>query len=74
MKPLFVTDNNKLKSNLNPEIEIILKETKYMTMLEKNNLPKEAVDLFTKTQFFVDTKYNIGLIVNWYLILLIYNN
>ncbi|XP_053593671.1 dynein beta chain, ciliary [Microplitis demolitor] len=66
MKPLFVTDNNKLKSNLNPEIEIILKETKYMTMLEKNNLPKEAVDLFTKTQFFVDTKYNIGLIVNWY--------
>lgn len=65
-KPLFIVASDRsLKSNLNPELVAILKETKYMIMLAKENLPKEALDLFARTKFFIDTNFNINLIVDW---------
>lgn len=63
-KPLFIIDSDRLlASNFNSELEAILKETRYMTVLQRDNLPQEALDLFAKTQFLNAIRYNIDRVI-----------
>ncbi|KAK0087408.1 hypothetical protein PV325_001063 [Microctonus aethiopoides] len=63
-KPLFIIESDRLlASNFNPELEAILKETRYMTVLRRDNLPEEALDLFAKTQFLSAIRYNIDRVI-----------
>lgn len=66
VKPVFIIhEDRSLASNFNPELAAILRETRYMNVLQRNNLPQEAVDLFARTEFFFNNNYTINLIVIW---------
>ncbi|XP_011314378.1 dynein beta chain, ciliary-like [Fopius arisanus] len=67
VKTLFVVnDDRSLESNFDPQLDGILRETKYMHIMHKTELPQDAIDLFNRTQFFLQNNYDIGLIITWY--------
>ncbi|XP_034948410.1 dynein beta chain, ciliary-like [Chelonus insularis] len=65
-KPLLQIKENELASNFNPELEAILRDAKYINMLQLNDLPPEALNLLDRSELFWETTYNINLIINWY--------
>lgn len=64
IKPLFIVNENQLlASNFNPQLNATLRETRYMNILQRDNLPQEALDLFAKTQYLNNVLYNIERII-----------
>ena len=62
---LTVHEDRSLELNFSPELTAILRETRYMTIMKRTDLPQEAIDLFARTQFFFESVHNLNLIINW---------
>lgn len=64
---LFIkNEEGKLAANLDEELAMVLKETRYMVMiLEKNELPVEALDVFARATFFYDNNVKLNNISKW---------
>ncbi|XP_008208864.1 dynein beta chain, ciliary-like [Nasonia vitripennis] len=65
---LFIkTEEGKSTGNLDEELAMVLKETRYMVMiLEKNDLPAEALDVFARATFFYDNNLKLNNISKWH--------
>lgn len=65
-KNLFIVNDDRLiESNFDPQLAAILRETRYMMIMSRNEMPQEAIYLFSRTQFFFENTYNISLITTW---------
>ncbi|XP_014229978.1 dynein beta chain, ciliary-like [Trichogramma pretiosum] len=59
--------NDQLRSNMDPELAMVLKETRYMvTILEKEHLPEDAVQIFAKASYFHETLIKLDNVAKWY--------
>ncbi|XP_036140028.1 dynein heavy chain 9, axonemal-like isoform X1 [Monomorium pharaonis] len=66
-KSLLTIDENKLLDlNFNPELTALLRETRFMITMKRTDLPEEAIQLYSRTQYFFESTYNLNLIIQWY--------
>lgn len=66
-KSLLVRDEDMLLSlNFAPELVAILREVKYMNILEKEDIPQEAVDLFARVEELTKNIWNLNRTIQWY--------
>ncbi|XP_046432396.1 dynein beta chain, ciliary-like [Neodiprion fabricii] len=63
---LTILEDKLLELNFSMELVAVLRETRYMTIMQRADLPAEAMDLFSRTQYFFQSNYNLNLIINWY--------
>ncbi|XP_014471080.1 PREDICTED: dynein beta chain, ciliary-like [Dinoponera quadriceps] len=63
---LTIRDNQLLDVNFDPELTAILRETRYMIIMKRTDLPEEAIQLYYKTQYFFESTYNLSSIVQRY--------
>ena len=62
---LVVHDDRTLQVNFDPELTGILREIRYMLIMQRTDLPEEAKDLYNRTLFFFESNYNLNLITQW---------
>lgn len=62
---LTVLENKLLELNFSPELVAILRETRYMIIMQRADLPVETMELFSRTQYYFYSNYNLNLIINW---------
>lgn len=63
---LTVRENKLLDLNFDPELTELLRESRYMTIMKRTNLPEEATRLYHKTQYFFESTYNLSLLIRWW--------
>ncbi|XP_070518395.1 dynein beta chain, ciliary [Cardiocondyla obscurior] len=63
---LTIRENKLLDLNFDPELTALLRETRFMIAMKRTDIPEEAIQLHYKTQYFFETTYNLGLLVQWY--------
>ena len=70
VKKLFEqSEDRKLAANLDEDLAMVLRETRYMVMiLEMTNLPKEALDVFAQISFFHESNIKLQNISKWLVI------
>lgn len=62
---LTVHEDRQLDVNFDPELTGLLRETRYLIIMKRLELPKEATRLYYRTQFFFESTYNLSLLVQW---------
>jgi len=62
---LTIREDKLLDVNFDPELSGLLRETRYMIIMKRTDLPEEATRLYYKTQFFFENTYNLSLFVQW---------
>lgn len=62
---LTIHENKLLDLNFDPELTALLRETRYMIIMKRTDLPEEAIRLFYKTQYFFESTYNLSLLIRW---------
>lgn len=62
---LKVLENKLLELNFDTELTNLLRETRYMIIMKRTDVPKEAVELYHRTQYFFESTYNLNFIVQW---------
>lgn len=60
---LTIREDRLLDINFDPELNALLRETRYMIIMKRTDLPQEAIDLYDRTQYFFESTYNLNLIV-----------
>ncbi|KAL0116299.1 hypothetical protein PUN28_011253 [Cardiocondyla obscurior] len=60
---LTIRENKLLDLNFDPELTALLRETRFMIAMKRTDIPEEAIQLHYKTQYFFETTYNLGLLV-----------
>ncbi|XP_025160705.1 dynein beta chain, ciliary-like [Harpegnathos saltator] len=63
---LTIRDNQLLDVNFDPELAALLRETRYMIILKRTDLPEEAIQLYHRMQYFFESTYNLNLIAQRY--------
>lgn len=71
---LTVHEDRQLDVNFDPELTGLLRETRYLIIMKRLELPKEATRLYYRTQFFFESTYNLSLLVQWWVNILFKNN
>ncbi|XP_073435796.1 dynein axonemal heavy chain 9 isoform X2 [Dendrobates tinctorius] len=68
MRPLITRDQgSKLISvNFDPQLESVLREVKYLQILNMETIPKEAEDIFSTKESYRQYRANLDLIATWY--------
>lgn len=59
---LTIRDDQLLDVNFDPELTALLRETRYMIIMKRTDLPEEATELYYRTQYFFESTYNLNLI------------
>ena len=63
---LVIHADKSLEVNFDPELTAVLRETRYMLIMQRTDVPDEAKELFNRAQFFFESNYNLSLITQWY--------
>ncbi|KAJ1100516.1 hypothetical protein NDU88_005599 [Pleurodeles waltl] len=67
-RPLIkrVPDNNLLAVNFDPKLLSVLREVKYLKMLNQSHIPRTALNIYSKRDTFLKFIGNLDLVVHWY--------
>lgn len=58
--------DGRLAVNFDDDLAMVLREARYLiTIIGRNDLPAEALDVFARTSFFADANVKLGNISNW---------
>ncbi|XP_025270513.1 dynein beta chain, ciliary [Camponotus floridanus] len=63
---LKIREDKLLDLNFDPELTALLRETRYMIIMQRTHLPEEAIRLYYRTQYFFESTYNLSLFIQWY--------
>lgn len=62
---LRIREDKLLDLNLDTELTALLRETRYMIIMQRTDLPEEAIRLYYRTQYFFESTYNLSLFIQW---------
>lgn len=62
---LTIHENKLLDLNFDPELTALLRETRFMITMKRTDLPEEAIQLYSRTQYFFESTYNLNLLIQW---------
>ncbi|XP_076548684.1 dynein beta chain, ciliary isoform X2 [Osmia lignaria lignaria] len=63
---LIVHEDRSLELNFHSELKTVLREIRYMLIMNRPDLPEVATEFYNRSQFFFMSTYNLGLIIEWY--------